>query len=84
MSRKKGDCAILENWEAKNETLLLANADYEEQKRLRGHKLSTRAVERFWKLRAGQLSSYRANRNRRKFGRVTPTFKRKTNERTHH
>ena len=61
---------IHHNYEEQKATLLLANADYEAQKAEKGHSLSMRAVERFWKLPAGKLSNYRANHRRRRYGAV--------------
>jgi len=47
------------------ETVALANADYEDRKQS-GERVNYRIIERFWKLRAGQLHNYRSNRFRRK------------------
>ena len=55
------------------ETVALANADYEERK-ASGEVDNMRRVEREWKLRAGQLTYYRANKNRRKDSGVETTF----------
>jgi len=55
------------------ETVALANADYEDRKQS-GEINNLRVVERQWKLRAGQLRYYRANRNRRKDSGVVTIF----------
>ena len=55
------------------ETVALANADYEERKAA-GEVDNHRIVAREWKLRAGQLTYYRANKNRRQDSGVVSTF----------
>ena len=57
-------------YESKHETVMLANADYEEQWS-RGVEVVLRTVERKWKLKAGRLISFRANSGRRSFGVVS-------------
>lgn len=54
------------------ERVALANADYEDRRRTdRSQRMSMRKVEREWKLHAGSLKNYRANRRRRKDAGVT-------------
>ena len=55
------------------ETVALANADYEDRKES-GEYVTYKIIERFWKLRAGQLFNYRSNRFRRKDSGVTEMF----------
>jgi len=56
------------------ETVALANADYEDKKQS-GEHTTFRMIERHWKLKAGELSHYRANRLRRKDPGVIKLFK---------
>ena len=61
------------DWE--REQVALANADYEERRASDPtHRLNMRKVEREWKLKAGQLKNYRANRRRRKDSGVSKLF----------
>lgn len=65
----------LERFEAKKETLLLANADYEARRiEDRSHRFNVRMVERHWKLKAGALVNFRANRKRRIHSVVSQLF----------
>jgi len=57
-------------YEERYETILLANADYEDRK-LSGERVTYKMIERHWKLKAGSLYNFRANRNRRKYSGVT-------------
>ncbi len=60
------------NYEKKMERLLWANADYEARRKAdRSRSWSIRKVEREWKLPAGQLLNFRANRKRRGYVGVT-------------
>ncbi len=57
------------------ERVALANADYEERRAADPtHRFNMRKVEREWKLKAGQLKNYRANRRRRKDSGVVQLF----------
>ena len=59
-----------------SETVALANADYE-QRKLDGEKINVRMINREWKLKAGRLANFRANKNRRKESCITVSFKKK-------
>jgi len=63
-------------YENKNDRLLLANADYE-SRCTKGYKPNVRATERWWKLHVGALLYFRANRKRRKHGKVATVSKSK-------
>ena len=66
----------MHNFEQIRERMLLANADYEDQRsKCTSTSWSIRNVERDWKLKAGSLSNFRANRNRRLYSGVTITSK---------
>lgn len=58
-----------EGYEHKNDILLLANADYE-SRCTEEYTPSIRATERWFKLKAGSLIYFRANKNRRTNGKV--------------
>jgi len=61
--------------------IFLANAFYEENKKTEnGFLLKIRSVERQFKLKAGQLRYYRANKNRRKDSGVETVFINQTQE----
>ena len=67
--RDKG--RALESYEEKNRMLLLANADYEHQKKtVKGHLLTIQTIEKAWSLNRGELTMFRGNHNRRMFGKV--------------
>lgn len=67
-------------YEERKETLLLANADYEDRKfrdrvpMRESMSISVRSVEREWKLKAGSLTYFRGNKNRRKYSAVFTEF----------
>jgi len=56
-----------------DETVALANADYEDRKQS-GERTTYEIVEKHWKLKPKQLRHYRANRLRRKDYGVTKMF----------
>jgi len=56
-----------------DETVALANADYEDRKQS-GERATYEMLERHWKLKPRQLRNYRANRLRRKDSGVMATF----------
>lgn len=66
------------NYEEQNRILLLANADYETQKKI-DHTITIPSIERFWGLPKERLRYFRANRKRRMHGKIKLTFKRKPN-----